>query len=267
MRSNSLPARIFCGGATVFCLMTLGVPNFAKPKLAEPLNAVAPAGSMPQACVGLAPLNGSGGPDRQTCPVNHAMYWVGGDAGKHKDGTTVNVTATCCPLPSNDILQEVHVFEPEQCPAETVATGAARQACGAASCPVMLRCTKINTARYQLGPELPAVYWGNGYAGWRNSERIDWEEIPAALRFAVGREKHAAHGVDGCVGYPWGSLFTKKTSKHCGGNYFKQLQFTGAPGDPARGIPVKMLADCDSIENADDPAQARCKHSDQQPIG
>ena len=103
---------------------------------------------------------------------------------------------------------------------------------------------------------------GRGYraatAGWQGSKRIRWENIPAGIRYAHGRRPDKKWDVDGCVGYPWGSLLTGKTTKYCGGFSFSQLQFRGQTGDPVEGTPVRMFPDCEDVVNLDDPANARC---------
>ncbi len=121
-----------------------------------------------------------------------------------------------------------------------------------------MRCTKINTARYQLGEARPGAYWGSGAAGWKGATRITWDNIPAAIRYANGREEQHRWDVDGCIGYPWGSLLAEKHSKYCSGMMFKQLQFKGLDGDPAAGTVVKMFPDCDDVANIDDPQKATC---------
>lgn len=239
------------------CLMTIGIPN----PWYSPQQTAAPAlipGSQPKPCFGFTPVNGKWGPANHQCPVDHALYSVGDDGGKEREGSTINVSSACCPLPSSDILTDDHVFVSEECPENFVATGASAQPCNSEYCPVLMRCTRINSERYQLSGTVAAKYWGNGHAGWRNSKRTEWEDIPAAIRYSVGRSVGSSYGADGCIGYPWGSMLTKKTSKYCGGYGFKQLQFRGTGDDPQEGTPVKMFADCGSVRDPHDPQRAAC---------
>ena len=191
------------------------------------------------------------------CPVGYAAYGVDDPAGIQGPGKVIKATLVCCPLPKKDILTEQHVFVTEECPENHVATGSKVPVPGRETTKY-LRCTKINTARYQLGTTLPSKYWGRGHAGWHGSQKVRRELIPAGLRHAMGRQAIDKWDIDGCVGYPWGSLFVKKSSKYCAGLYFKQLQYVGLDTDPAKGTPVKMFPDCRKLENIDDPENVRC---------
>ncbi len=250
---------ILCIAAFVVVGSTIGVPQVDVPEPLSELEAVSIAESQPQACFGFSPVNGKWAAAKQQCPANHVLFSIGDDGGKERSGRTINVSSTCCPLPSPDILSDTHVFVYEECPEEFIATGAREVPCDEQYCPVLMRCTRINTDRYQLGSTTAAKYWGNGHAGWRNSERIDHEDIPLGIRFSVGRNDGKGYGADGCVGYPWGSLLTKKSGKYCSSYGFKQLQFSGRSQDPSAGTPVKMFADCDEVHHPHSPNKARCQ--------
>jgi len=248
--------------AAIVCLGTIGIPTFpSEEPIVEPLF-VEIAGSNPQLCLGFTKINGRAGSELHQCPANYAMFWVGDDGGKERPGKTINITSSCCPLPSEDIIEDLHVFVYEECPEDYIATGSKEVPCNDKYCPVLMRCSKINTDRYRLGKSRGSKYWGNGHAGWQDSERVEWEAIPESIKYSVGRKSDSgSYDVDGCVGFPWGSLLTKKTAKFCHGYGFKQLQFSGAEGDPSVGTPVRVYADCSSVANPHDPKNAKCVKS------
>ena len=248
------------GLSALFLAATVGSPNLKLKTELPPVPTVAIPGSNPGVCVGFNPERNSFGQEYLACPKGYSYQSVDDPAGKSGPAEHIGAASTCCPLPYADVLTEEHVFAEVSCPEEYIATGAKGWESGPDGTKFM-RCTKINTARYQLGPMTPGKYWGNGFAGWQGSDRVDWSEIPAGLRYSVGREAANKWDADGCVGYPWGSLLAKKTSKYCGGMYFRQLQFKGQGGDPKEGTAVKMFADCDEVTNVDDPSKVNCiKH-------
>ena len=251
--------KVFLATAALgICLAAIGIPSPTEYAEESAGTLVAIPGSQPKACFGFDRINGRGGPAVQACPADHALFSVGDDGGDNRPGRTINVTSSCCPLPSNDILTDTHVFVGEECPEDFVATGAKELPCSEEYCPVLMRCTKLNTDRYALGQTTQSLYWGNGHAGWQRSKRTEHQAIPLGIRHSVGRTRNAAPGVDGCVGYPWGSLLTKKSAKYCYGYGFRQLQFKGIGQDPDAGTAVKMFADCTEVEHPENPELARC---------
>lgn len=251
---------------SLFIAASIGVPAMNAKVVLPPVNTVAVAGSNPGVCVAFNQEKGSFGEEYLSCPTGYAYMTADDPGGPVGPARVVGVHGSCCPLPADDVLTEQHVFTEDSCPEDHVATGTKGLEKGRDAAKY-LRCTKINTARYQLGEMTPGLYWGNGFAGWQGSRRIEWEDIPAGLRYAAGRQNAERWDIDGCVGYPWGSLLSKKETKHCGGIYFRQLQFNGAQGDPVAGTPVKMFADCDEVKNVNDPARAECVHHEAPKVG
>lgn len=244
---------------SAFSLFSIGVPSFVgMEELPVEVAGVVPQGGEAKLCIGYNVEQGKFGAEWGFCPTNHALYGVDDPGGPSKPSASIPTVMSCCPLPANDILTEEHVFSTEECPTGYVATGQKASGTADKGHVFEMRCTKINQDRYQLGQSTPSKYWGDGAAGWQGSGRIQWENIPAGIRFAHGRQSMEKWDVDGCASFPWGSLLTKKESKYCAGMHFSQLQFKGLPGDPNQGTPVKMFPDCDRVENINNPAEATC---------
>jgi hypothetical protein len=246
--------------AVVLLVVGIGIPDFNHPQPDIRLTSSVIPNSTPSLCIGFDPKDKTWGYERSMCPTNYAAYAVDDPGGPERSGPTLDAQLVCCPLPSSDILSEEHVMVEESCPSGYIATGSTGYGCGR-ECVKKLRCTKINSERYQLGEVTASVYWGNGHAGWKGSKRIEWEEIPPGMRYSVGRISADKWNIDGCVGYPWGSLLTKKSSKYCRGWYFRQLQFAGKAGDPEKGTPVRMYPACFEVVDHDKPGKARCIES------
>jgi hypothetical protein len=244
--------------STAFLLTVAGVPYPGVPELDDVVTFEVPGSSSPAACIGYNTSRDEFGSEYNYCPVGYAFYGVDDPAGAQGPGRIIAATSSCCELPSKDILTEEHVFVEESCPEDFIATGYKNWNSPKGSTKYM-RCSKINNNRYQLGELTPAVYWGDGASGWRGAQRIDRAQIPAGIRHSMGRTSKDTWDVDGCVGYPWGSVFTKKTSKYCSGLFFRQLQFKGLRGDPPAGSAVKMFPDCDELQDRNDPNNSSCK--------
>lgn len=239
-------------------LVPLGYPTGIIPEtLPVDQPHVAAAGSSPGVCTGFNYERSTWGAEWGFCPAHHVAFGVDDPAGPEGPAAIIRPVMSCCPLPGKDILLDDHVFAIEECPENYVATGSMTSG-QEPNHVVHMRCTKINTSRYQLGEVNPGRYWGDGAAGWQGSRRINWDNIPAAIRFAQGRKSATDWDVDGCIGYPWGSMLTKKSSKYCAGFGFRQLQFKGANGDPAAGTAVQTYADCDQMLNVNDPYNVQC---------
>lgn len=196
------------------------------------------------------------------CPEHSVFFDVDDPPGISGPGKYIRIDGNCCPLPSSDILTDSHVFVNASCPDNHVVTGSeVKHPCDDVKCIFQMRCTKINTDRYQLAEKKPAAFWGIGHnaAFWKENVTLKRTDIPPAIRHAVGREDLASFDIDGCVGIPFGSLLVEKRSKFCTGFYFRQLQYKGRTGDPVRGTPVKMFPDCNDISDifAQDP---QCIH-------
>ena len=212
------------------------------------------------ACVGFNDLNQGerwGFTAVTRCPKNSVVFDV--NRPPMPRGTSaryIKFQANCCPLPKADILTDVEVFAAEECPEDHVVTSpTSMEPCE--QCERVMRCTKINTERYRLGEKTEGVYWGFGQAYWKQRTQLMWGDVPAAIRYAVGRISKFHWEQQGCLGFPFGSLLVGKHSKRCHGLSFRQLQYQGLPGDPPRGTPVTMFPDCRGISDPFDP-EARC---------
>ncbi len=254
MKSRNVRSRFYSLLLCVGVAATIGVPHpkLLHRKLPTPDTVAAP-GSNPSVCVGFNVETNRWGEEWQTCPTGFAAYGVADAGGKPRAGEHIPAVQVCCPLPAPDMLTKEEVFVRESCPEDYVATGSRLDFSKGDDSIQLMRCTKINSARYQLGAPHSSKYWGNGFAGWQGSERIEIEDVPPAIRYAMGRESKDRWGNEGCVGFPWGSLLTSKTGKNCGGFFFRELEFKGAAGDPAAGTPVKMFPDCRDVADVKDP--------------
>ena len=227
-----------------------------------------PLGHRPKICLGYtkyAAGNGEvehwGYADERGCFANQAIY--SGQRGLLRPKTLPPLSypfqSDCCPLPADDILTEEKKVVNFECPPDFVATATIPFDPAQAKRNRPVVCTKINTARYQLAPPSPGVYWGFGSAYWRNAARFERRDIPAAIRYGVGRNSRFEYDIQGCIGYPFGSVLIAKatSSPRCAELRFSQIQYRGLPGDPPQGTPVKMFPDCSDVTDVFDP-QAGC---------
>ncbi len=209
----------------------------------------------PYVCVG---FNSDGrkrwGSVADGCPKHHAYYSLVTPGGGGSPESSY-IEGTCCPLPSDDILTDDSLYVTSACPPGFVATGA-RGTLGCKDCTQEMRCTRINTNRYQLGPAGPGVYWGVGYSRVHEARRLSRAELPAAIRYGVGRLTRLWWDEGGCIGEPWGSLPIAKRGRRCSDLLFSELQYRGAAGDPPNGTPVTMYPDCREITGSSDPRAA-----------
>lgn len=201
----------------------------------------------------------------QNCPPGQAIVSVIPPGGPRRSGDKVSIHASCCPLPSG-VLTETHVYEQIACPENHIATGAkqmkrvARERFEALdrnhphfwrnSRAQFLRCTKIHTDRFALGPAIPGMK-----IGYESSIRtmfqpkISRNAIPVGLRYGVGRLGRAKWSVTSCLTTQWGSVLYRKESKYCSGFYFRQILSQGKKGDPPAGEPIRIFPPCIAIEN------------------
>ncbi len=211
------------------------------------------------------------------CPDGYAYINHDYPTGMSRPGRKVAVRGVCCRMPDGLLTQE-HSWALEACPADSVATGsrAAKQVTpGQAwdrvkieweTTDQYMRCTKLNTARFRLGA--PAETLTIGFHFGFNLNTINGaftarSQIPIGLRYGADRAGRMTFESGGCIGFPWGSLLTKKISKHparlCDFE-FRPVEYIGAPGDPPAGTPVKMFPDCLYVTNLfnDDLLESRC---------
>ncbi len=201
--------------------------------------------NQPSVCIGYNPFVGQWagtkwGAQTGFCPNGFAYY--GATEGLIPGAEHNTVIASCCPLPRRDILLEEHVFAAVECPDGYVITGSEPLNKSEAS---KVRCTKINAAKYQLGPLKPGRYWGNGLSSRGQLEQLQLADLPVAIRSGISRTDYSSWSIDGCVGTPPGALLVKKGAKHCQESGYRELL--------ENGVPVKMFPDCREIENVFDP--------------
>lgn len=213
----------------------------------------------PQICSGWKnasqPILGGG-----TCSAGEAVYSSARprDVGPF-DILTDPIRGRCCPLPAPDILSNEHLMAETGCPEDYVVTGTSSMAPEphAEARKFQIRCTKINTRRYQLGGKKPGLYWGMNFSFYLQKKRILWDEIPPALRYGTGRTTPIIWEPVGCIGFPFGSLLVSREGRECSQSFYRELQYRGGEGDPPAGTPVRMLADCDELSDIFTPAP-RC---------
>ena len=225
------------GFAALLLVLAAGVPTPYASRLPQTVEGEVPIGGSAAVCSGPYQVDAGSSVKEQACPENTAFFGIDDPAGRSGPGAKISVSGSCCPLPAGDILTDSTSFHLERCPEQSVVTGV--RASG--SDEYMLRCTKINTARYALSAARASAYWGNGVAGAKGATRIDWKNIPESIRAAQGHMQEKRYDIDGCVGYPWGSMFVAKQNKYCSGLLFSRLTFAGAGSDPAKGTPVRMF--------------------------
>ncbi len=212
-------------------------------------------------CVGFNPDEqywGRKGREETSCSSNYAMYGTAVPAGPSYPPKAVRFGGSCCPLPSEEVLTEEQVVVPAECPEGFVVTATlpgplCREFYRFSFCDpeegMSLRCTKINTKRYQLGPKTPGILWGVSATAWKQGRHIKRIELPAAIRFGLGRISKYRLTSGGCVGDPYGSLLVAKQSKRCSDLIFRELQYKGLPGDPPQGTSVEMFPRCRFISD------------------
>ncbi len=187
-----------------------------------------------------------------SCPDGYALLNINDVLSSRSRRQGADYRGTCCRLPLPDILTARSMLADGACPEGMVATGANPSETSPDG-RSRLRCTEVNGSRYILGPPRPGSYWGTALSMRGETGRIPKSNLPLAFRHGAGRlgfDKWDSHG---CVGQPWGSLFTGGTGRHCMDHRFRELQYAGAPGDPPRGTPVQMFPPCIAIQNLYDP--------------
>ncbi len=187
-----------------------------------------------------------------SCPRGYAFY--GTAEGAHVDAARNVIWGACCKLPADDVLEDrTHEVEATQlCPPGYFVTGASRPGC--ASCGADLLCTAVNATRYELGPPLPGRYWGEGFSGRQQRERLQLTDLPLAVRYGVARSGYSTWDIDGCVGTPAGAVLVGAVGRYCDQTMFSELRFRGLAGDPPAGTPVTMFPRCRELQNPFDPA-------------
>lgn len=223
----------------------------------EVASAQSPAEHIPTICNGFQEMQ-NGGTFRSVnspeCPPNSAMYGVsmGGLPYRGAFWRPHRLRGYCCKLPASDILLDEHQFEGRECSDGRIATGATMMG-DCPQCELRLRCTKINQGRYELGDSVPGIYFGLNSTYYLEPNAIPVRDIPAAIRYGMGRDGLTHWLTSGCIGQPFGGLAVGGQGKRCYEQFFRELRFRGIPGDPPRGTAVKMFPDCDDISDIFSP--------------
>lgn len=188
-----------------------------------------------------------GYPEHNDCTKGHAAISVVRAVSNEFDQRHKNVN--CCEMRYSDILLDDHIIINEICPQDYVVTSDTYLKPDCLGCPLDVRCTRINTDRYQLGPATEGAYWGLGSNTWKMRHAFLRRDLPMSIRYALGRVSEFNWTNQGCFGYPFGSLLTSVEGRECHQFTFRQLQYRGMKGDPKQGTPVKLFADCRRISS------------------
>ena len=198
------------------------------------------------------------------CPADQAFLahsYVSGS--RWRPINTFEIAGYCCKIPNGVLLNE-HMFVSEECPDDYVVTGGRVENVSAVSGNdthqsqrYLLRCTRIDRTKYTLGPSTrgwqvtlvqdfvdQVVHWLRFGVPERTTTR---SRIPMALRYGLFRVGPTRWDEDGCIGYPWGSILTGRTNKHCAGHIFRELLYRGTSS--ATSVPVKMYPDCIALSS------------------
>lgn len=215
----------------------------------------------PKICVGWNPDTLAFGRDsweeltEHHCPISYAVVGIDDQISSGGPIHHAYFSSECCPLPAADILTSESTLELARCPDDAVITGSISLPSENNRPMTKIRCTKINTHRYQLSEPASGAYWGIGSGIHSPSEKhvIKISDVPAAIRSSIGRRGFSGWDTDGCVGNPPGSLISSRSAGPCSETEFRELQFRGIGDDPPAGTPVKMFPECTRISDIFDP--------------
>ena len=207
----------------------------------------------PYVCIGYNPGSPSKwGDPLLRCPKNYAMFGASEVPGRVRHPAYARTGPRCCRLPFDDILTSEEAVVPVECPDNYIAVGVEDEQ-DYVSRPHDMRCAKINTQRYSLGPVTTGIYHGTGLNMRRYGGAYYIENLPLAIRNALVRRTESTFDLDGCHGSPYGSLLMRK-GKRCWDHGYRQLMYNGLRNDPAQGTPVEMFPDCSDLQDAFNPA-------------
>lgn len=223
---------------------------------------IPPSDGAPWPCTSFDPIVRTFGTGRRAkpviCPVNHIVLAL--DDRPSAEGPAS--WTTCCRLPRDDILTAEEVIVPAhemRCPPGTLYTGGWLKTWK--SCPGCLRCTKVNTDRYELGAELSGEYFGRGMSRPFLTSDRSRHSLPLEVRYGVGRILSDDWDADGCISPDLDSALVSTSSEQCGETRFRALlERTG--GSLKR---VQILPRCRRLDNPLAPGSARCAESPTQP--
>lgn len=190
------------------------------------------------------------------CPDGYAFVGHELQGGPKRELEQIATRGDCCPLPAGALRNE-HLFTVSRCPDGFVVTGGDTDAGllqrhveggdtrGWWALPHRIRCTRIDTERFALGPARRGwrVGWGREPTigrmlfGLPDSESLTTRgRIPEGLRYGIGRSGVTEWTQDHCIGYPFGALLVERVrGRECAGLIYRQLidRRTGRPSAPS----------------------------------
>ncbi len=226
--------------------------NLLAPPALQGIGAALGSGPGPYVCVGYDALSENKWSLSVDCPPGYAYYSVDPTRTNTPPPAGLLVAGKCCRLPYSDILTGEQELFDANCPPDSVGTGA-KWDLACRGCAQQLRCSKINIAKYRLGPPLSGVDLGVSMSASAWTNRIDTLDVPIAVRFGLLRESYDGWNNHGCVGAPIGSLLVARDGSRCNALTFRELQYRFPSEHGPAGAPVTMYPDCKAIENIYDP--------------
>lgn len=186
------------------------------------------------------------------CPHGYAVFSIL-RIERSSDGRLSHpASGKCCRLPDEDILSSNTVYVADVCPENFVMTGF-RPSVNPKSRSGEVRCTELNTERYQLGDTFPGTFAGYAFSMRRQSNRIAVSSLPVAFRYGAVRSTWDLRNSQTCVGGTDGGILTDISGKVCKDHLFRSLQYRGAEGDPPRGTAVQIFPRCDVLSDIYSP--------------
>ena len=214
-----------------------------------------PVRHAPRVCTGFsedAKSSSWGLPETGMCPKDYLVLGavpggIGWSTSRYASDGSISLKVSCCPVPVADLLLDDHLFEASHCAEGRVATGVEYGVDESEQ--FRIRCTKINSKRYQLGASTKGASWGMRSTYWKHAVRVMKRDIPAGYRHSLGRVSFEFWETSGCVSYPFGGVLVAKERKRCHDLYFREVQYTGLPGDPPSGTRVALYKDCSEVDD------------------
>lgn len=176
------------------------------------------------------------------CEADHAVYGSAKPVGARFGARGVQVPISCCPLPADDILSDVHTYVDSECPDGSVVTGIASKG-NCSHVPLLriarcgrdegffVRCTKLRTERYRLAAEEYGVQWGITTSEYAEKKIVLRKTIPSGIRSGIGRTGQYLWSLGGCIALTPGSLMVGKLGKRCHDLRFRKLLYLGDEGE------------------------------------
>lgn len=225
----------------------------------------------PQLCLGYDPSSGHWGVVRAgresngLCPPNHAFA---GSTRPSPRTSWPSFWGTCCPLPEGVLGDEQRIVESD-CPESFVATGVVSQRADSpdpATWRLALRCQRLRPDRYRLGPvirgsefdlTIGAMYYIRAALGIDPPAPppIRWAELPAGIRYALGRTGQYEWSWNGCVPSPPGALLTGWRGSSCSQQEFRRV--IAVNDDSGGEHPLSVIPECRTIDSPLSPG-GRC---------